>query len=139
MVLRQEREVEIVLRDPGIKILIEILRRDDIHHDQSLDDIRMVQRQTTRDAGPAVVTDQCELPVSERAHGGDLLGGHFPLRIGVCSINHSRLVALATPADIRQDDGEAVRQARGDQVPAEMGLRITVQHEQGRSAADQGH
>jgi hypothetical protein len=49
------------------------------------------------------------------------------------------LRALSVAAEVRGDHGEVLSEARGDEVPHGVGLRVTVQEEKRRPAASVAH
>ncbi len=65
----------------------------------------------------------------------DLVLGERALRVGGVVRGRRRLCAVAIAAQIGNDQGEVLRQARRHLAPQHMGLRIAVQQQQRRPAA----
>ena len=110
-------------------------RGHDVQHRQARDPLRVVQRHAVGDAPPAVVAGHGEALVPEAGHRGDEVLGHRPLgvrRVARGGLGEER---VAVPREVGGDDGEALGQPRGDRVPHQVGLRVAVQEQQGRSPA----
>ena len=97
--------------------------------------LRMVERHSTRDAPAAIVPDDREPFEAELAHHLDLVLSHRAFGIAGVILATRRFAAVAVAAQIRRDDGEALREDRSDVTPFEMRLRPALQQQHRRPAA----
>ena len=97
--------------------------------------LRMIERHAARDAAAAIVPDDGELLEAELAHDFDLVLRHRALGVARVIVAFGRLAAVAVAAQVRRDDGEALRERRRDVSPFEMRLRPALQQQHGRPAA----
>ena len=70
------------LREPRVGTLEPLAERHGVEHGEAIDRARMVEREPHRDIRAAVVTDDREALVAERAHQSDEVAGHRPLGVG---------------------------------------------------------
>ena len=92
----------------------------------------MVERQAVGDPAAPVVADHREPLEAQLPHHQQLVTGHGPLGVrGVRGVRR-RLVAVAIAAQVGEDHGVGLGQARGDVVPDGVGLGVAVQ-QQGRA------
>ena len=93
----------------------------------------MLDAEAPRDARAAIVADDGKAIVAERVHHVDVVLRHGALRVVRVIVAVRRFAAVAVAAQVRQDDREALRQARRDLVPLDVGLRIAVDHQERRT------
>ena len=93
----------------------------------------MLDAEAPGDARAAIVADDGKTIVAERVHHVDVVLRHRALRVVRVVVAVGRLAAVAVPAQVRQDNREALRQARRDLVPLRMGLRVAVDHQERRT------
>src|SRR5262249_57094456 len=67
-------------------------------------------------------------------HHLDLIPCHHAFRISEVFRVARRFSAVAKPAEVRTDDRESLCQYRRDAVPANKGLRVAVQKQDGKTA-----
>ena len=124
---------------PGRRLLVDRLeaveRRHDVERRRALDLVGMVAQQAMGDPRAAVMPGDRELVEAERRHHLDLVERQRPFRI-IREIGAGRRFrAVAVAAQIGDDDGEVLGQARRHLAPHHMGLRVAVQQQQRRAAA----
>jgi hypothetical protein len=133
--LDQQEPVKIGFGEFDRGLFVHRQRRCDVQRNQLLDALRMIKRQTIADAPAAIVADQKEILMAQRAHHVDLVLRHHAFGIVAVVRQPFRLVAVAVPAQIRRDHSETGRQLFGDLVPDRVGLWVAVQQQQRRARA----
>ena len=102
----------------------------------SLDALRMIEREPVRDASAAVVADDGEALVAERAHQRDHVGRHRALAvlrvIELGRRRRRRLGRVAIAAQVGNDEREVGGERARDAVPHRVRLRVAVQQQQRR-------
>ncbi|MEH2482468.1 hypothetical protein V1282_005825 [Nitrobacteraceae bacterium AZCC 2146] len=93
----------------------------------------MIQRHAVGNARAAIVTGHAKALMAERVHQQDLIQRHAALGIGVVVLSAFGFAAVAIASKVGSDHGKMVRQRRCDFAPCHMGLRMTVEQQQGRS------
>jgi hypothetical protein len=95
----------------------------------------MIERHAVCRARTAVMRKNPKALKTQGAHDLDLIPRHGPKALlGMVGLE-GRFVGIAVPAQIRQDDGEVLRQTRRHPVPESARLRMPVQQEQRRAMA----
>jgi hypothetical protein len=95
----------------------------------------MVECHSTRDAPAAIVPYDRKLVEAELTHHLDLVLSHRAFGIASVILATRRFAAVAISAQIRRDDGEALRENRRNVTPFEMRLRPALQQQHRRPAA----
>jgi hypothetical protein len=112
--LRKKRPVVGLHRDIGIPIGPKIPRRDDLDYAQTVYPIRVIQREPVCDAPAAVMSkDMCRWQAQRFHHGHDIRR-HLTFAIGRMIGVIRWCVAVAIPAQIRDDHVEMFGQCRGN-------------------------
>ena len=133
--LDQEEPVVVRGRERAVGLLVHGERRRDVEHRDAFDRLGMVEREPVRDAPAAVVADEREARVAERAHDRDHVGRHRALRVGRVQGIGRGLRRVAVAAQVGADDGAPARERGRDLVPHRVRLRIAVQQQERRAAA----
>ena len=106
----------VAAREAHVGRLVHVERRHDVDHGEALDALRMVEREPVRDAAAAVVADDGEALVAERAHQRDQVGGHRALAVlRVIELGRRRgrrLGRIAVAAQVGNDEARSRRPAR---------------------------
>ncbi|TPX14517.1 hypothetical protein E0L32_012455, partial [Thyridium curvatum] len=77
--------------------------------------------------------DDGEAIETELLHHRELIARHRPLGVSRC-IDMLRTAAVAISPQIGGDHGVVARQDRGDTMPGDVGLRVSMEQKQGRTA-----
>jgi hypothetical protein len=101
--------------------------RHDIQNGEPGDNARVIQDQPLRDAGPAVVADQLELPEAELAHEPRLVASHGPLGVSHPRGVRNGLAGVPVATQVGHDDRVVLGEAGRNMAPCEMVLRIAMQ------------
>jgi len=106
----------------------------DVDQRGALYPVGMVEAQAGCRAGTAIVAGDEELAIAERLHDLDLVLRHRAERVvDVVGPGVIRADTVAIAAQIACDDMEMLGQPIGDLVPGDMGQRVAVQQQQGRT------
>jgi hypothetical protein len=95
----------------------------------------VIERQAIRHAPAPVVADDREALEAEPGHQGDELGGALAVAVALAPRPAGCRAALSIALQVADDDRVTAGEARGDQVPTEVGLRKAVQQQNGRPVA----
>ena len=101
--------------------------------------LRVVEREAVGAATAPVVAGDAEALEAGLTHDLDLVARHRSLRVRLVVGCRRRLRALSVPAQVGGDDGEVLCEARSDEVPHRVCLRVTVQEEKRRPASPVAH
>lgn len=133
--LDQKKPVPVARGKFAICCLIHGQRGCDIEQRHALNTLRMIERQSVCRARTAVMRKYPKALKTQGAHDLDLIPRHGPKALlGVVGLE-CRFVGISVPTQVREDDSELLRQARGHAVPECAGLRMSVQQEQRRAMA----
>ena len=128
--LRQKEPMVITPCQPCIHRAPDVQRRQNIDQGDGTHDARVVQNHPVRGAGAAIMRNNVEARVSHMAHQGDLIARHGPEgEIAVMSDG------ISVTTQIRRHDTIGFRKFLGDDMPHDMGLRISVQEKKRRAFA----
>jgi hypothetical protein len=97
------------------------------------DCLPVVQGEAPGYAAAAVMPYNGEALESQPLHEFELLLGQGALRVSPVPGISERLLTVAVPLQVRAHDRKILGQQRSYYVPADMGLRITMQEQDGRT------
>jgi hypothetical protein len=115
-------------------VLVHLQRRRDVEHGDAAHAPAMVARQAMRHPAAAVVANDVEALVAERAHHLGHVLGHRALGIVGVVGQALGLGGIAIAAQVRADNGVVARELRRHLVPHGVGLRIAMQEQHGLAA-----
>ena len=125
--------VVVVAREAHVGGVVHVQRRRDVDHAQPAHRLRVVDREAVRDAPAAVMADQPEALVAQRAHQRDHVGRHRALAVVGVVGEPGRFRRIAVAAQVGHHEEETVGQPPRDAVPQHVRLRKAVQQQQRRA------
>ncbi len=137
--LAQEEPVPPGQGESGVGPGQRLADRNAIEDDEALHGIGVVQRETVRHAGAAVVPDHREPVVAELAHEFHAVLRHDPLGVREVVGGRGRFGGLAVAAQVRADHRVTRGEQRRDHVPRRVSTRMTVQQHHRRARAAVPH
>ena len=97
--------------------------RQDIEHGETIDALRMIERQPIGDPAAAIVPGDREAREPESHHDRHHVVRHRPLGVGRMVRIRGRTAAAAVAAQVGTDDGEVAREQRRHAAPHQVRLR----------------